>query len=196
MRKKHLIISGLATILILATALFVTSSMAQGIPDWLVAKNAASSKHDNALKDAEERSKNYKDSERPKIDQKILKAIEDDYPGFPGPYEIKEITMPSDEVPLDSSTANTINFKTRGMTPYNWVFTGSLVENPNEGIVYVVYIRPKTNERQSYFIHIPETGQITLTGISADNKTLTFKTETGKSGTLDISNGKGKYKIN
>jgi hypothetical protein len=81
------------------------------------------------------------------------------------------------------------------MSTYSWIFSGNLVEQPGEGIIYIKYSRHKTNELSNYFVQIPNEGTITLTSVNADKNSYTFKTEKGKTGTLDVSNKKATYKF-
>lgn len=76
------------------------------------------------------------------------------------------------------------------------IIAGSLAKEPNHGVIVNNYVRPKTGERQIYSYSIPGMGKIILTSISDNQKTVTFKTESNKTGTFELTNQEGRYTIN
>lgn len=99
------------------------------------------------------------------------------------------------QLPLPTEEAKKYNIITAGLSPYNGVYTGNLVENPKQGIIINRYERIKTGEVNTYFYEIPDCGKITLISLSSDKKVFTFKTEDGKIGKFNVTTGEGKYSI-
>mgnify|MGYP005834766397 CR=1 FL=1 len=201
MKKKFLLVSSI----VLATALTVSYVTFGQNLDYLKMSDPLIEKQRRELKRSEEekrlklemeaieRAKDYKDSDRPKFDEKTLEEMRN-LTGFKN-YRIEKIEYPSAQIPLSGTTLRKYDFTTIGATPFNLITTGSTREDANVGVIVNIYSNPQTNEDKTYFYEIPGTGKITLVSISEDKKALSFKTEKGQMGTFDVSKKEGEYTI-
>jgi len=182
MKRKYIIISIVTATLALTTLASVSAKLSSKQADL---KQERTLKHDNIRAKNEEKAKNYKDSERPQIAET---TTEIDLPEFPE-TKISKITDVGADVPLQATFIDEYNFTNRAFTPHNFVIAGSSKKNPTEGIIINIYAKPKTGERSTNTINIPNTGKITFKKISSDKKTITFETEKGNTGLFNVSNG-------
>jgi hypothetical protein len=192
-RKKFIALAVIFVILISCSV--IAYAQKDFFYSWSNDKQSLVLDHDKKVQVNEENAKNYKDSDRPKLDDKVTKDLENDIAAFPNVGTVEDIKIPGAEVPMPASIQSQYNFTSKGISMYNFVIVGNKVDNPDEGIIVNIYDRPKTGESQRYFISVPDVGKITLTGISSDKKIFTFKTDKGKTGTFDVSSKEGKYKI-
>lgn len=196
MKRKYLFV-GIAITLIIT--LVVSAAIVFAGKNFISSLSSEKQKeyldHESKVAKAEVVANNYKDSDRPKLDDQTIKDIANDMPGFDSIGLIEPIKYPGSQVPMSNEIAKQYNFVTRGIAPYNLIVTGNYVDNPNDGLILNFYVRPKTGDRGFFAYRIPDTGIITLISLS-NNKVFTFKTEDGKTGTFDVTSKEGKYKIN
>jgi|BioPla2DNA2_1021312.scaffolds.fasta_scaffold25526_2 hypothetical protein len=188
MKKKNIVVSSIVLSLVIGVSAFSYSVIAEKSKyptDKLKYEDMI--KHDKIEKENIEKGKK----------QKPLPADEKALSEDPGNYDEFGVFDASDmQLPLPSEEAKKYNIVTAGLAPYNGIYTGNLIEDPSQGIIINRYERVKTGELKTYYYKIPDCGTITIISLSADKKVFAFKTETGKSGTFDTTDGKGKYTIN
>ncbi len=199
MKRKSIIKSMIiASSIILITAGLIGISFAgKSIFPYISPEKQDFDSHRNAIMN-ENIKKALSNSAVAKLDDQTVKDLANDMPSTSEEAIgiIKHITEPDLAVPLPHTILEQYNFDTVGYSPYNRVVTGRCADNIKDGIIINFYIRPKTGENSKYFYRITGVGDITLTSINNDNEVFTFKTASGKTGTFDVADGKGKYTIN
>lgn len=186
MKKNNLIIITILSVAVVASLFFVSYSTAKNADK----KAQVQMLHDQKMQAAIDKANNLKDSDRPVIDKKVL---DQDVPAFTK-YTIENAA--DVQLPMAGQVASQYIFTTVAYTQHNLIAVGSMADNPNNGVIVNFFIKPKTGEQENYTYTIEGAGKITLLSISDNKKVVTFKTETGKQGTFDVSDGKGSYTIN
>lgn len=186
-KKKNFIILSISMLLFVALAL--SYSIFAGKTEHPIDKEKLEGqlKHDKIEKQNIEKSKNQKPEEP---DEKALSEDPANYDEF-GIFDASDI-----QLPLPSQEAKKYKVVSAGLSPYNGIYTGNLLEDPSVGIIINRYERIKSGEIKTYFYKLKGTGQITLVSLSSDKKIFTFKTENGKTGIFDVTDSKGSYSIN
>lgn len=153
--------------------------------------------HEAKAKKAEEEAARFKDSDRKPLSPELEKyANEEKISANIHAGLVENVEFPGAQIPMFSIELKAYNFTNRAITLYNLVAAGASAEKPNEGIFANFYTDPKTGESNRNIIQIPNTGKITITGMSEDKQTVTFKTEKGSTGILDFTTDcKGTYKL-
>lgn len=183
-----------ATVLLLSALLISFISIGVTSINVIAGQNKLS-KHEYLQKRTEEKiqaeriAKDYKDSDRPVIDQKELSA---DIPEF----EESSIRDAKDVIlPLSWEIARKYSFTNVAYTPHNLIVVGNLIDKPDEGIIINFYVTPKTQEQKISFYSLSRVGKMKITAISDNKKSISFDTDIGKSGVFDVTDGVGNYLI-
>ena len=185
--KKNIVIISSLLLLTIATITFSYAAFAgksQLTSDKVKYEDML--KHDKIEKENIEKIKN----QTPEIPDE--KALSEDPPNYNelGVFDASDI-----QLPLPTQEAKKYIIVTAGLSQYNGIYTGNSVDDQSEGIIINRYERVKSGDVKTHIYKIPATGMIILTDLSDDNKTFEFKTETGKTGTFDVTDNKGKYTI-